>query len=83
MRWVLIWVVLLLGAGLVLGLLSRVLWQKAKALTTEIGAASEGLTAVLASLNDLTEQAPEQEQARTTTRAGAPGDRRDRRGRPH
>lgn len=54
--WVLLWTALLLGAGLVLGLLSLRLWRKARALTQEIEQASESLTAVLASLNDLADQ---------------------------
>jgi hypothetical protein len=54
--WVVLWVVLALGAGAVLGLLARMLWKKAKALIAEIGTSSERLTAVLAQLNDLTDQ---------------------------
>jgi hypothetical protein len=50
--WVVLWVVLVLGAGVVFGLLGRMLWKKAKALIAEIGTASERLTAVLAQLND-------------------------------
>lgn len=51
--WVVLWAVLLLSAGLVFFLLGRSLWRKAKALTRELGEASERLTAVLASINDL------------------------------
>jgi ketopantoate reductase len=54
--WVLLWVVLVLGAGAVFGLLGLRLWKKAKALIAEIGTSSERLTAVLAQLNDLTDQ---------------------------
>ena len=54
--WVVLWVVLVLGAGAVFGLLARMLWKKAKALIAEIGTSSERLTAVLAQLNDLTDQ---------------------------
>jgi hypothetical protein len=54
--WVVLWVVLLLGAGAVFALLGRMLWKKAKALIAEIGTSSERLTAVLAQLNDLTDQ---------------------------
>jgi ketopantoate reductase len=54
--WVLLWVVLVLGAGAVFGLLGLMLWKKAKALIAEIGTSSERLTAVLAQLNDLTDQ---------------------------
>jgi hypothetical protein len=51
--WVLLWVVLLLGAGLIFFVLGRNLWRKARALITELGEASERLTAILASINDL------------------------------
>ena len=51
--WILLWVVLVLGAGVVLGLLGLSLWRKAKALTSEIGETTERLTAVLAALNDV------------------------------
>jgi ketopantoate reductase len=54
--WVVLWVVLVLGAGAVFGLLARMLWKKAKALIAEIGTSSERLTAVLAQLNDLADQ---------------------------
>jgi len=54
--WVLRWVVLLLCAGAVFGLLGLRLWRKFKALIAEIGTSSERLTAVLAQLNDLTDQ---------------------------
>jgi hypothetical protein len=53
--WALLWVVLLLGAGLVLGLLGRMLWRKAKALTREVGEATERLTAILAALNEVSD----------------------------
>jgi hypothetical protein len=53
--WMLLWFVLLVGAGVGLGLLARTLWRKLRALTTELGVASERLTAVLASLNALTD----------------------------
>ena len=49
--WVGLWVALVLGAGAVLGLLGRRLWLKGSALITEMGAASERLTAVMAQLN--------------------------------
>jgi ketopantoate reductase len=54
--WVVLWVVLVLGAGAVFGLLARMLWKKARTLIAEIGTSSERLTAVLAQLNDLTDQ---------------------------
>jgi hypothetical protein len=51
--WILLWVVLVLVAGVVLGLLGLSLWRKAKALTIELGETTERLTAVLAALNDV------------------------------
>jgi Flp pilus assembly protein CpaB len=57
MRWVLLWLVLVLAAAGVLGLVGRNLWRKAKALTAELGQAGERLSAVTASLADLQEQA--------------------------
>ena len=54
--WVLLWVVLVLGAGAVFGLLGLRLWRKSNALIAEIGTASARLTAALAQLNDLTDQ---------------------------
>ncbi len=82
--WVLLWVVLVLGAGAVFGLLGRTLWRKAKALTTEIGEVSDRLTGVLAALNDEAAENLDQPAERTTTRAGVrAGGRRDRRARPH
>jgi hypothetical protein len=42
--WVLIWVLLVLGAALLLFLLGRRLWRQAKALTVELGTATERLT---------------------------------------
>jgi hypothetical protein len=57
MLWVLLWVVLVLAAVVVLGLLGLSLWRKAKALTREIGTASDRLAAVSDSLSDLSAQA--------------------------
>jgi hypothetical protein len=51
--WILLWVVLVLGACAVLGLLGLSLWRKGKALTMEIGETTERLNAVLAALNDV------------------------------
>jgi hypothetical protein len=75
MPWVLLWVVLLVGAGLVLGLLGLMLWRKAKALTGEVGAATEHLTDVLAALNDVADQSALGSPTNTAARGGA----RDRR----
>lgn len=81
--WALLWFLLLLGAGLVLGLVARVLWRKAKALTQEIGEASERLTAVLATLNDVADPAGDPPPRSAAPRPGAGGRRRDRRAGPH
>jgi hypothetical protein len=56
--WVLLWVVLILGGGAVLGLLAWRLWQKLRALTTDLGETTQRLTAALATLNDVAD--PEQ-----------------------
>ena len=53
MRWVLLWAVLLLGAALVLFLLGRRLWRQAKALTVELGTATDRLTALTDRLAEL------------------------------
>jgi ketopantoate reductase len=53
LAWVVLWVVLVLGAGAVFGLLGLTLWRKGTALISEIGATSERLTSVLAKLNDV------------------------------
>ena len=57
MRWVLLWVVLVLAAAGVLGLLGRSLWRKAKALTAELTEASDRMSAVAASISELSAQA--------------------------
>jgi hypothetical protein len=56
-RWVLLWVVLVLAAGAVFALLGRSLWRKAKALTAELTEASDRMSAVAASISDLTQHA--------------------------
>jgi hypothetical protein len=43
MLWVVVWVVLGLGAGLTFFLLGRRLWRQLKALTRELGTVSERL----------------------------------------
>lgn len=53
MRWVLLWVVLLLGAGLTFALVGRMLWRKAKALTAEVTRASDRMAEVAGSLSEL------------------------------
>jgi uncharacterized protein HemX len=56
-RWVLVWVVLVLGAALVLFLLGRRLWRQARELTVELGTATDRLTALTDRLAEL-ENAP-------------------------
>jgi hypothetical protein len=58
MRWVLLWIVLVLAAGVVLGLLGRGLWRKTRTLTAELTAASDRLAAVSATLAELAEPSP-------------------------
>jgi hypothetical protein len=52
--WVLVWVVLVLAAAGVFFLLGRDLWRKARALTRELGVATDRLTEVTDRLADLT-----------------------------
>lgn len=87
MLWVLLGVVLLLGAALVFGLLGRALWRKTKALTADVSAASDRLAAVAASLSELADAAYEPRQdapattrTPTTTPAGARSEGRKRGG---
>jgi hypothetical protein len=56
MRWVLLWIVLVLAAGAALGLIGRDVWRKAKALTAEMTTASDRLAAASASLTRLAER---------------------------
>jgi hypothetical protein len=58
MRWVLLWIFLVLAAGVVLGLLGRSLWRTTKTLTAELTAASDRLAAVSATLAELAEPSP-------------------------
>jgi hypothetical protein len=56
--WVLVWVVLVLAAAGVFFLLGRDLWRKARALTRELGVATDRLSEVsdrLAELSELSE----------------------------
>lgn len=46
MLWVLVWVVLVLAAAAVFFLLGRDLWRKARALTRELGTASDRLAQI-------------------------------------
>ena len=52
MLWVLVWVLLVLGAALVFFLLGRRLWRQAKALTAELGTATDRLTELTDRLAD-------------------------------
>ena len=54
MLWVLVWVVLVLAAAGIFFLLGRDLWRKARALTRELGVATDRLTEVTDRLADLT-----------------------------
>ena len=53
MIWVAVWAVLLLAAAVVFFLLGRDLWRKAKALTRELGIASDQLAEIADRLDDL------------------------------
>ena len=53
MLWVLVWVVLVLAAAGVFFLLGRDLWRKARALTRELGVATDRLSEVTDRLADL------------------------------
>ena len=55
MLWVLIWLVLALAAAGVFFLLGRDLWRKARALTRELGVATDRLTEVTDRLAELSE----------------------------
>ena len=54
MLWVLVWVILVLAAAGVFFLLGRDLWRKAKALTHELGVATDRLSEVSDRLAELT-----------------------------
>jgi hypothetical protein len=53
MIWVAVWAVLLLAAAAVFFLLGRDLWRKAKALTRELGTATDRLSQIADRLDDL------------------------------
>jgi hypothetical protein len=53
--WVLVWLVLALAAAGVFFLLGRDLWRKARALTRELGVATDRLTEVTDRLAELSE----------------------------
>jgi threonine/homoserine/homoserine lactone efflux protein len=50
--WFLLWLVLVLAAAAFLAYLGRHLWRKAKALTTELGAASDRLGEIAAVISE-------------------------------
>jgi uncharacterized protein HemX len=53
MSWVLVWIALGLGAGVTIFLLGRRLWRQTKALTRELGTASDRLAELTDRLADL------------------------------
>jgi hypothetical protein len=53
--WVIVWLVLALAAAGVFFLLGRDLWRKARALTRELGVATDRLTEVTDRLAELSE----------------------------
>jgi hypothetical protein len=53
--WVLVWLVLVLAAAGIFFLLGRDLWRKARALTRELGVATDRLTEVTDRLAELSE----------------------------
>jgi hypothetical protein len=53
--WVLVWLVLVLAAAGIFFLLGRDLWRKARALTRELGVATDRLTQVTDRLAELSE----------------------------
>jgi hypothetical protein len=50
--WFLLWLVLVFGAAGFFAYLGRHLWRKAKALTAELGAASDRLGAIAAAMSE-------------------------------
>jgi hypothetical protein len=50
--WFLLWFVLVLAAAAFFAYLGRHLWRKAKALTTELGVASDRLGAIAAGISE-------------------------------
>ena len=52
MLWFLLWLVLVLAAAIFFAYLGRHLWRKAKALTAELGAASDRLGEIAAAMNE-------------------------------
>jgi hypothetical protein len=51
--WVLVWLVLVLAAAAVLGLLGRDLWRRFRLLLRELGAATDRLSEITDRLGDL------------------------------
>ncbi|MDQ1628114.1 MAG: hypothetical protein QOI54_1858 [Actinomycetota bacterium] len=72
MGWALLWVVLVLGALAVLGLLTRGLWRKVKTVTAELRLASERLAAVAQSSAEPSGPPDTWEAARTRRGPGHP-----------
>jgi hypothetical protein len=64
--WFLVWLVLVLAAAAVLGVLGRDLWRRSRLLVRELGAATDRPTEITDRLGDL-------EAARQSPRAAPPG----------
>jgi hypothetical protein len=64
--WFIVWLVLVLAAAAVLGLLGRDLWRRSRLLVRELGAATDRLTEITDRLGDL-------EAAREAPGAAPPG----------
>ena len=69
MLWALLWTVLGLGALVVLFLVVRRTWRKARALIAEMGTASDRLAAVAAAIEELTDTAQPEPPAALSQRA--------------
>jgi hypothetical protein len=67
--WVLVWLVLVLAAAAVLGLLARDLWRRSRLLVRELGAATDRLTEITDRIGDL--EAARQEPGAAPPRRGA------------
>jgi len=64
--WFLVWLVLVLAAAAVLGVLGRDVWRRSRLLVRELGAATDRLTEITDRLGDL-------EAARQASGAAPPG----------
>lgn len=73
--WLLLWTVLVLGAGFVLFLLGRDLWRKLRALTGELGALTDRLDTLSDRLGDLDSAREGEIDARTSVGSQRSGPR--------